>query len=342
MEAGGTYGVDCFTNGRCPQICIPNLMTVIGLSIAAATVLVIAIEFLRRRRFPFPRYGWAGLLLLLAAEVLLFQRVWPVTIYFTPIAWTAYLLIVDAMIFAIRGRSRLHDSPTQLVWMATLSIPLWLIFEAYNLRLANWTYIGLPENTAARLLGYAWSFATITPAILLTAELVESFGRFKPSTPLRFSRTAHKAMIAFGAACLVLPLILPQRIAAYLFALVWVGFVFLLDPINHKLGLPSLLADLAAGYSGRFWSLFISGWVCGWLWEFWNYWAAAKWLYVFPIFQEWKIFEMPIPGYLGFLPFALECFVMYASASWGMKALTGREALHSAAPVPELERRLQQ
>jgi hypothetical protein len=25
---------------------------------------------------------------------------------------------------------------------------------------------------------------------------------------------------------------------------------------------------------------------------------------------------MPAPGYLGFLPFALECFVMYVTASW--------------------------
>ena len=315
----------------------PKSMTVIGLAIATATVLMIAIEFLRRRKSPFPYYGWAGLAVLLAAEWLLFQRVLPVTIYFTPIAWTAYLLIVDAMIFAIRGRSRLHGTRPQLIWMAILSIPLWLIFEAYNLRLANWIYVGLPENTAARLIGYAWSFATITPAILLTAELVESFGWFKRSSPLRFSQTAHNAMIAFGAACLALPLVLPQRIAAYLFALVWIGFVFLLDPINHKVGLPSLLTDLAVGYRGRFWSLFISGWVCGWLWEFWNYWAAAKWLYVFPIFQDWKVFEMPIPGYLGFLPFALECFVMYVSASWVMKTLTSRRAEGSASRFPRLE-----
>ena len=27
-------------------------------------------------------------------------------------------------------------------------------------------------------------------------------------------------------------------------------------------------------------------------------------------------FEMPAPGFLGFLPFALECFVMYVTAAW--------------------------
>jgi hypothetical protein len=311
-------------------------MTLIGLTITAVTALVIAIEIACRRRFQFPPYGWAGFILLLAAEWLLFQRVWPITVYFTPIAWTAYLLIVDAMIFASRGRSRFHDSPAQIVWMAILSIPLWLIFEAYNLRLANWTYVGLPENAAARLLGFGWSFATITPAVLLTGELVESFGWFKPSNALRFSRTAHNAMIAFGTACLILPLLLPQWLAAYLFALVWIGFVFLLDPINHRLGLPSLLNDLAGGYHGRFWSLFVSGWVCGWLWEFWNFWSSAKWHYIFPMFQDWRIFEMPIPGYLGFLPFALECFVMYVSANWMMHVLIGR-GVRKVDSVPEME-----
>ena len=47
---------------------------------------------------------------------------------------------------------------------------------------------------------------------------------------------------------------------------------------------------------------------------------AAKWHYIFPMFQQWKIFEMPAPGYLGFLPFALECFVMYVSASALLRA----------------------
>jgi hypothetical protein len=27
--------------------------------------------------------------------------------------------------------------------------------------------------------------------------------------------------------------------------------------------------------------------------------------------QSLKIFEMPVPGYFGFPPFALECFTMY-------------------------------
>jgi hypothetical protein len=97
----------------------------------------------------------------------------------------------------------------------------------------------------------------------------------------------------------------------YLFGAVWVGFILLLDPINHFWGGRSLLRDLEQGDSSRLTAFLCSGLVCGILWEFWNYWAGAKWLYVFPVWQNWKVFEMPVPGYLGFPPFAVECLVMY-------------------------------
>jgi hypothetical protein len=288
-------------------------MTAAGITITALTVSLVLLEFLRHKRGPFPRYGWSGLVVLAVAEVLMFCGIQPLATYFTPIAWTAYLMVVDAAVRSLTGHSRLRDDPRGFALTAILSVPLWLIFEAYNMRLENWTYVGLPMSWGWAALGYVWSFATITPAIFETADLVEAFGWFKPAQPITFSPAAQRAMVLFGVACLLVPLTLPQSAARYLFVLVWLGFVFLLDPINYRIGLPSLLAELAAGRRSHFYSLFISGWICGWLWEFWNYWAAAKWHYIFPMFQPWKIFEMPIPGYLGFFPFALECYVMYVT-----------------------------
>ncbi len=313
-----------------------DAMTILGLCFTFLTAAVLVIEFLRHRRFPLPPHGWAGIAILAAAEGVLFHHVEPVATYFTPIAWTAYILLADATVYAITGHSRLRDAPAEFAKMALLSIPLWLIFEAYNLRLDNWIYVGLPLNRALALLGYGWSFATIIPGILETADLVEAFGWFQPATPVRFSAGAHTVMVAFGAICLALPLLLPQATAAHLFALVWVGFIFLLDPINYHLRLPSILDDFAHGRRSRFYSLLISGFVCGWLWEFWNYWAAAKWHYIFPMFQQLKIFEMPAPGYLGFLPFAVECFVMYVSVSW-LVARPAAAVLNSRLPGPTQE-----
>ena len=299
--------------------------TALGLALTVATVASLFLGYFRARRLrAFPTYGWLGWLALLSAEVLLFARVEPVATYFTPIAWSAYILIADAAVLALTNRSRLNDAPIVVARLAFLSIPLWLIFEAYNLRLQNWTYVGLPRAWPAALLGYAWSFATISPAVFESADLVQAILPAQSGDPLaepapqhrKISRAAEFILMISGAACLLVPLLVPRHLAAYLFALVWIGFLLLLDPLNHRLGLPSFIGDQAEGMRQRLYGFLLAGWICGCLWEFWNYWAAAKWLYTFPMFQRWKIFEMPAPGFLGFLPFALQCFVMYVSAAW--------------------------
>lgn len=287
-----------------------------GTAVLAATAAALAAEYFRARRGALPAHGWLGLAALAGVQYLGFRGVEPVATYLTPLAWTAYILLADALVFALRGQSRLASAPKQFARMALLSVPLWLLFEAYNLRLENWRYVGLPENLAARWLGYGWSFATITPAIFVTADLLLALGwwsgRARPVVV--FPRT-HKWWALAGAVMLLVPLAVPRGWAGYLFAPVWLGFIFLLEPWNARRGLPSFLRDLALGRRDRLYAFLAAGWICGWLWEFWNWWAAARWEYVFPMFQQWKIFAMPAPGYLGFLPFALECFAMYVTAA---------------------------
>src|SRR2546425_6277259 len=122
------------------------------------------------------------------AEWRMFRGAEPVATFFTPIAWTAYILVADAAVLAVQGESRLRNAPREFARTALLSVPLWLVFEAYNLRLENWTYDGLPMNWLASGFGYAWSYATITPAIFVTADLIQSYGGVsRPAPPLENS-----------------------------------------------------------------------------------------------------------------------------------------------------------
>ena len=57
--------------------------------------------------------------------------------------------------------------------------------------------------------------------------------------------------------------------------------------------------------------LFLAGLICGVLWEFWNYWASTKWEYDVPYLGHIKLFEMPVLGFLGFMPFAVESYAIY-------------------------------
>lgn len=288
----------------------------VGMVLVGVTVGFLSLRYFSRAKTgKFRPWGWAGVAMLALFGALLVFRVGWVAIYFTPLCWTAYLLLADAAVCSLKGSSRLSDSPRDFLLLALASIPLWLIFEAYNLRMQNWTYVGLPANPILRYFGYAWSFATIWPAIFETADLLQAMGLFnRPTRPhARFSRTYRTTLIVVGALFLIVPVLLPVGIGQYLFAPVWVGFVLLLDPLNYVWGGHSLLRDWENGDSTLFWNLMVGGLVCGVFWEFWNYWAAARWLYIFPILQGWKIFEMPLPGFLGFPAFAVECFVMFES-----------------------------
>src|SRR4029077_10669407 len=115
------------------------------------------------------------------------------------------------------------------------------------------------------MLGYGWSFATITPAIFETSDLVQALLPPLTGEAWKISRGTENAMRICGAACLMIPLVAPRAIAAHLFALVWVGFLLLLDPINRRLGLPSLLGDLSRGSRRHYYGFVAAGFSCGWL-----------------------------------------------------------------------------
>jgi hypothetical protein len=240
-----------------------------------------------------------------------------VSTFFTPICWTGYILAMDAAVFRVRGRSLLRSEPQAFVWMAVLSIFLWLVFEAYNLQLHNWTYVGLPRNEYVRYLGYGWSFATIWPGVLETTDflLATLFRKRGPAPEPPDSRKPVIGWILPGLAMLIFPLVAPFYMQAYLFALVWLGFIAVADPLNYRARRPSVWGDLSQGYRARLWALLLAGFLCGILWEFWNYWASAKWLYIFPILEQYRLFEMPVLGFLGFPAFAVEIFAMYVMAA---------------------------
>ena len=264
-------------------------------------------------------YGWAGLGVILLAEVLLFAGHPVVGHWFTPIVWTGYVLAVDALVARWTGRSYLTTARTEGVLVALASIACWWLFEWYDAprfwrggedRIGLWwQYHGLEPDLWLRRLGYDWSFATIFPALFLTAAALRArvFGRARVR-PWRPPPGLLTTSVALGVVCVVVPLVVVSR---WLVPLVWIGWALLLEPLNYRAGRPSWLGALARDDASLLLALLASGAICGVLWEFWNYWALTKWTYTVPYAGNVKIFEMPILGYLGFPPFTLECYAMY-------------------------------
>ena len=94
------------------------------------------------------------------------------------------------------------------------------------------------------------------------------------------------------------------------FPLVWTWGVFALDPLCTRLGQRSFAADLSRGDWRPWISLWAGGLLCGFFWELWNFWSYPKWIYHVPYVGVAKVFEMPLLGYLGYFPFAMELWLL--------------------------------
>jgi hypothetical protein len=161
-------------------------------------------------------------------------------------------------------------------------------------------------------------------------ELLETVGflRNVRTRTIGFTSSVHAVLMLLGVLSLVLSLLAPY----YFFCLIWVGFILLLEPINYRYGERSLLKDLETGNPRKIYLLLISGLICGLLWEFWNFWARSKWIYTVPFFQKTKGFEMPVLGFLGFPPFAMQVYVMYTFLSLFRSGRGWEESTYRIAP----------
>ncbi|MEX2574543.1 MAG: hypothetical protein WD317_09610, partial [Balneolaceae bacterium] len=68
-----------------------------------------------------------------------------------------------------------------------------------------------------------------------------------------------------------------------------------------------LLKKSSEGYLALVWSSAVAALLCGFFWEMWNFYSEAKWIYNVPGVERFHLFEMPLLGYAGYLPFGVIC-----------------------------------
>lgn len=226
--------------------------------------------------------------------------------------WLGYICTVDALA-VFRGRRSLFLSDWKTgALLFLISVPLWWLFEWLNARAEYWIYI--PENAFSPAAHTFWSticFSTVVPAIFATVNLLLSFGFFRRhhfTGKVARTETGRKMYLISGIAMLVALLIWPQ----YGMAFMWISLYFIFDPVNVWLARPSLMEKTAHGDWRMVLILFSTALICGFFWELWNWYAWPKWIYTFPLLDGMKVFEMPLAGYLGYLPFGLEVWAMTA------------------------------
>lgn len=227
--------------------------------------------------------------------------------------WLGYVLAVDGLVARRTGSSLLLRSPSTFALLFPLSVPTWWLFELFNQRLRNWEYVG--DESFSGLEYFAWcslSFSTVLPAVLESAELfmslrwIDRFAR-GPRFPRAGDSTRYRSLLALAGIAMLAALLVWPR---YCYPFVWISIVFLLEPLCLSLGRRAFTSDLARGDWRTWFALWCGGLMCGFFWELWNFWSYPKWIYHVPGVGFAKVFEMPLLGYLGYLPFAMELWLV--------------------------------
>lgn len=264
----------------------------------------------RGRLAQYPIHGWSGVALLLAAWALNWTLEGPRThVFFFPL-WLGYALAVDGLVYARRGTSIFTRSRLRFVGLFVLSAPAWWLFELFNWRTQNWHYHGaemFSDLEYAVLASVA--FSTVMPAVFGTAELLRTsswIDRLRHGPRVQASPAVMRGFFTAGWLLLI-------GIAAFpsvLYPFIWGTIFCIVEPINVWIGRPSLFDSLGLGDWRPTASLALGALVCGFFWEFWNAWSFPKWTYTTPGVDFWYVFEMPLLGYIGYLPFGLELFAL--------------------------------
>ena len=264
-----------------------------------------------RKKNKYPLHGWIGLCLITIFWTMNWSLDCPHTHWaFFPL-WLGYCLTIDGLVLFRTNTSLLTRSWRKYAGLFIISAPVWWLFEIFNWRLQNWRYLGV-ENLTPMQYGF-WttlSFTTVIPAVFGSAELVASLDiieKLKRGFILRPDKPTTICFFICGMIMLFLMLVWPRLFFPFL----WLSLFFLLEPVNVWLGNRSFAEWTQKGDWRPVISLWLGVLLTAFFWEMWNYYSFPKWIYHVPWGGWYKVFEMPLLGYGGYLPFSLELFAFY-------------------------------
>ncbi|UCB50857.1 MAG: hypothetical protein JSW56_08385 [Deltaproteobacteria bacterium] len=275
--------------------------------------------------FPFPWWGGFGILLGLVAWILAWSRFdWffrfqPHT--FTPL-WLAYIITINALTYHRTGHCMMRDRPHAFFLLFPVSAAFWWFFEYLNRFVQNWYYVGAQFGPWEYFWYATLPFSTVLPAVMATQDWLLSFSwprrKFQNSLSIKFNRPKRLAwaILFITGAGLGGIGVWPN----HLFPLLWISPLLIIVSLQSVFGDGHIFSRVPHGDWHLVFTASLAALICGFFWEMWNYYSLAKWSYSIPFVHRYQVFEMPILGYAGYLPFGLECAVI-------AHIFTGKEGL---------------
>ncbi|MEN8260212.1 MAG: hypothetical protein ABFS02_06445 [Pseudomonadota bacterium] len=266
---------------------------------------------------PFPWWGWLALGWVAAGWVLVWTPQDWSTLFlaqkFTFI-WLGYILLTNAWTLRRGGLCLLISRPGYLALLFIGSAVVWWYFEYLNQFVLNWHYPGMENRPRMTyFLQATLPFSTVLPAVVSTAELLRTFLPFSRERAgligLILKRPNPRGIAGFTLAIASLGLFGIGLWPKQLFPLIWISPFLIFVSVQTLLGEKTCLAPLTQGRWGRLILFALASLVCGLFWEMWNFYSYPKWTYSIPYAHGFQLFEMPLLGYAGYLPFGIECLM---------------------------------
>lgn len=299
-----------------------SAFTVIGICALLALGLFLFLYLPRRpeaaqidTRRHLPWWGWWAGLCVLCFWTLAWSRFeWfgPLQSFtFTPL-WISYVVFVNALTYRRTGHCLLTQRTRYLLALFPASSLFWWYFEYLNRFAQNWYYLGQESfSSVSYVLHATIAFSTVLPAVMSTAELLQSYPalrrtRFQRPLFLRNRRAQAGVILAVASCGLICVAIWPDD----WYPMLWLSPLLILVSVQVLLHEGSVLEKLERGEWDAVTLPALAALICGLFWEMWNNYSYPKWVYSIPYVQRFQIFEMPLLGYFGYLPFGLQCSVV--------------------------------
>lgn len=277
-----------------------------------------------------PVWAWTGLVIWAAALIAIWSKApnprWLVDWAYLPLFW-GFTLMVDGWVFVrTGGKSLCATAPREMIGMAVAAMSGWMMFEYLNFFVDdNWFYPkgGLIQNNQFLIYAILGS-SGLMPPIYELYDLLCTFPRLKvkytQGPKINLPKWFRLAVLLGSFVALFLVGFYPHA----LFGMLWVAPLLIFAVALGLIGEWTPFVGVKNGNWGPLLLYGITYVIYGFMLEFWNYFSAthvdgvvdkcfnpAHWVYAIPMVNKYHVFEMPVLGYLGYIPFGVYCAVWW-------------------------------
>lgn len=266
---------------------------------------------LHRRHYPwwrFPAYAvFVCFVGLLWSRVSLFELIQP---YANWLVWMSFIIVLNLHVHRLSSRAPMVRSPGRFLSLFLVSASGGWLFVYMNGYAQNWQWVGLgSESDIEYLIQITLTYSIVLPAVFSTFRLLYCSNRLHRKLyigpgmkSLKNKLTGIVLLIAGVVSCVGIGY-LPR----VFFPFIWISPLLLFG------GLQIVFRNYSGMNSWRhgdwrwvgMWGL--AGLFFGALRELWNFHSLVHWEYQFSLIEGIAVFELPLLGYLAYIPIGVLC-----------------------------------